>query len=119
MHASGRTGRARGHCVPGREEVVMTPARKVDCAVERLEVSTYKVPTETPESDGTFAWDATTLVLVEAEGGGRRGLGYSYADTATARLVRDQLADVVRGRDALAVPGAWEAMAHAVRNPAP
>ena len=56
------------------------------------------------------------MVLVEAAGGGKTGLGYSYADTATAWLVRDLLAGVVKGRDAMAVPGAWSAMVAAVRN---
>ena len=32
------------------------------------------------------------------------------------RLIRDSLADVVRGRDAMAVPGAWSAMVAAIRN---
>jgi L-alanine-DL-glutamate epimerase-like enolase superfamily enzyme len=45
-----------------------------------------------------------------------RGLGYTYADTATARLIHDLLADVVLGRDAMAVPGTWAAMIHAIRN---
>src|SRR5919199_4333050 len=85
-------------------------------AVERVAVSAYKIPTDRPEADGTYAWDSTTLVLVEARAGGRRGLGYSYADTTTARLVHDLLAGVVRGRDALDVPAAWGAMVRAIRN---
>src|SRR5690242_4498323 len=84
--------------------------------VEAVEVSAYTVPTDFPESDGTYAWDKTTLVLVEATAGGRRGLGYTYADVATGRLVDELLAGVVCGRDAFDVPGAWAAMAHAVRN---
>ncbi len=44
-----------------------------------------------------IAWDHTTLVVVEATAGGVTGLGYSYADTATAALIRDLLAKVVRG----------------------
>src|SRR4051812_4950485 len=84
--------------------------------IERVEVSAYRVPTEAPESDGTIAWDHTTLVLVEATAGGRVGLGYSYADPSTATLIRDSLAEVVRGRDAMGVPGAWSAMVEAVRN---
>jgi L-alanine-DL-glutamate epimerase-like enolase superfamily enzyme len=84
--------------------------------VECLEVSAYTIPTDAPESDGTYEWDRTTLVLVEASAGGRSGLGYSYADTATARLIDELLADVVRGRDAMAVPAIWAAMTHAVRN---
>ncbi len=51
----------------------------------RIDVSAYKVPTDAPESDGTYRWEATTLVLVEVQAGGKTGLGYSYADTATAR----------------------------------
>ena len=60
--------------------------------IERLDVSTYIIPTDFPESDGTLAWDETTLVLVEPTAGGVRGLGYTYADTATARLIKDLLA---------------------------
>ncbi|MBV8233332.1 MAG: hypothetical protein JO329_25435 [Planctomycetaceae bacterium] len=84
--------------------------------IDRLEVSAYTVPTDFPESDGTYAWKHTTLVLAEATAGGKTGLGYSYADTATAALIRDSLAEVVRGRDAMAVPGAWSAMVAAIRN---
>ncbi len=84
--------------------------------IERIDVSAYKVPTDSPESDGTYEWDSTTMVLVEAAAGGRTGLGYSYADTATARLVRDLLAGVVKGRDAMGVPGAHAAMVAAIRN---
>jgi L-alanine-DL-glutamate epimerase-like enolase superfamily enzyme len=84
--------------------------------VERLDVAAYTVPTETPESDSTLEWDATTLVLVQARAVEQWGLGYTYADTATATLIRDQLADVVVGHNALAVPATWAAMLQAVRN---
>ena len=84
--------------------------------VEGIDVSAYTIPTDAPEADGTYAWNATTLVLVEAAAGGKRGLGYSYADTAAAHLIQRLLAGVVRGRDALAVPAAWEAMVRAIRN---
>lgn len=85
-------------------------------AVERVEVSAYRIPTDAPESDGTLTWDATTLVLVEIEAGGRRGLGYTYADTGTARLIQDTLADVVRGRDAMANGAIWAALVATIRN---
>lgn len=75
-----------------------------------------RIPTDYPEADGTLTWDSTTLVVVEAAGGGRRGIGFTYADAATGRLIRDQLADAVVGRDALAVPAAWEAMVRVIRN---
>jgi L-alanine-DL-glutamate epimerase-like enolase superfamily enzyme len=85
-------------------------------AVERLDVSAYTIPTDQPESDGTLAWDATTIVVVEAHAGGRSGLGYTYAPAAVATLVAGKLADVVRGIDALAPPAAWAAMSRALRN---
>src|SRR4051812_36613451 len=95
---------------------MFTVAGKADVAIEWLDVSAYTIPTDFPESDGTYAWDHTTLVLVEATAGGKQGVGYSYADTATAQLIHQSLVDVVRGRDAMAVPAAWSAMTHAIRN---
>jgi hypothetical protein len=65
--------------------------------IEKIDVSCYTVPTETPESDGTLKWEKTTLVLVEAAAGGRQGIGFSYADVATGKLVESLLADVVKG----------------------
>jgi L-alanine-DL-glutamate epimerase-like enolase superfamily enzyme len=81
-----------------------------------LAVSAYRIPTDAPESDGTLEWNATTLVLVEIPGGNERGIGYTYADTATAHLIKDLLAGVVSGMEAMNVPGAWAAMVHAIRN---
>jgi len=91
-------------------------ANRVEVTIERLDVSAFVVPTDFPEADGTLAWDKTTLVVVEATGGGIHSLGYTYADTATARLIKDFLTPVVLGRDAMAVPGTWAAMIHAIRN---
>ncbi|HEV7132563.1 MAG TPA: enolase C-terminal domain-like protein [Gaiellaceae bacterium] len=85
-------------------------------AVDGLEVSVYTVPTDFPESDGTAEWDATTMVLVEAHAGDRVGLGYTYGDAATGALVRNTLAAVVEGRDALAVTASWQALRRACRN---
>ena len=91
-------------------------AGRVEAAVERLQVAAYKIPTDAPEADGTYSWDSTTLVLVEVEAGGEHGLGYTYADTATAQLIHAKLANVVRGRDALDIPGAWVALVQTIRN---
>jgi hypothetical protein len=46
--------------------------RRVAVPIERVEVSTFTVPTERPESDGSAQWAATTLVLVEIDAGGAR-----------------------------------------------
>jgi len=84
--------------------------------IERIEVSAYTIPTDAPESDGTLEWHATTLVLVRASGGGVTGIGFSYANRATATLIADTLAAVAQGRDAFDIAGAWSAMVAAIRN---
>lgn len=93
------------------------PARRLSSAqIDNVEVSSYTVPTDYPESDGTLEWDKTTIVIVEIKAGGLRGLGYTYADTSTAKLIHSLLAGVVTGRDAMDIPGAWLAMVEAIRN---
>jgi L-alanine-DL-glutamate epimerase-like enolase superfamily enzyme len=84
--------------------------------VTSVEVSAYSVPTDAPEADGTLAWDATGVVVVEVTAGGRRGTGWTYAPAAAATLVRDVLAPVVMGGDAMAVAGLSQAMIRQVRN---
>lgn len=84
--------------------------------VEALAASAFTIPTDAPESDGTLAWDSTTIVVVEASGGGLAGIGYSYTHHAAVAVIDDVLADVVVGRDALAVTAAWHAMVRRVRN---
>lgn len=91
-------------------------AQRIDVAVERLDISTYAVPTDSPESDGTAEWDSTTMIIVEARAGDQTGLGYTYGDAATGMLVRDTLAEVVEGRDAMAVTTSWQALGRACRN---
>jgi L-alanine-DL-glutamate epimerase-like enolase superfamily enzyme len=84
--------------------------------IDKIRASAFTVPTQSPESDGTLQWDATTLVLVQIEGGGKTGIGYSYADVATAHLIEKTLAPKLMGLDALATGAAWQTMVHAIRN---
>ncbi len=84
--------------------------------VTQLDVWSYRIPTDAPESDGTLRWDATTLVLVQLHAGSRIGIGYSYADAATARLIRDTLAGQIIGREALDIAGIWQTMVESIRN---
>ncbi|MEY9212782.1 mandelate racemase [Thermobifida halotolerans] len=92
----------------------MSPAS--DPTVERVETAVYTVPTDRPAGDGTLAWDSTTMVLVRVDGGGQRGLGWTYGPAACARAVGDLLAPQVVGRAVMDVPAALEAMVRAVRN---
>jgi L-alanine-DL-glutamate epimerase-like enolase superfamily enzyme len=83
----------------------------------RIAASVYRIPTDRPEADGTIAWDSTTMVLVEvAADSGACGLGYTYAASAAAEVVRELLAPVVVGRRVDDVGAAWEAMVRTVRN---
>ena len=84
--------------------------------IDRLDVSAYTVPTDAPESDGTFEWDATTIVVVRAHADGASGLGYTYGPAAVRDLIDGLLAGVVEGSDALAPQQAWVAMRRALRN---
>ncbi|UTI65350.1 hypothetical protein NBH00_03850 [Paraconexibacter antarcticus] len=84
--------------------------------IDHIEVNAYRVPTDRPEGDGTLTWDATTIVVVHAHAGLEVGLGYTYADQATAKLIATSLAGVVRGRSASAPRAAWAAMVAATRN---
>ena len=84
--------------------------------VRDITAAAYVIPTDTPEADGTLAWDQTTMVLASARAGTARGIGWTYAAAAAQSVIADVLADVVIGRSALDVPGAAEAMARAVRN---
>ena len=85
-------------------------------AIDRLEVSTFTIPTDYHESDGTLQWTKTTLVLVQAYAGGKRGLGYTYADESVATLVHKKLAEVIQGADALSPSSAYMAMWRQIRN---
>jgi L-alanine-DL-glutamate epimerase-like enolase superfamily enzyme len=97
------------HCPHGAGRHIHTP-------IQKLDVSAYLIPTDGPESDGTLEWNHTLLVLVEVQGGGLSGLGYSYASYGSAYVIKELLADVVVGHDALSVEECWWSMVRAVRN---
>ena len=84
--------------------------------IGRIETSIYRVPTDYPESDGTLEWDSTTLVMVRANAGDHSGLGYTYADSATAALIDQFLAKAVVGRDAMAIAECRTSMVRSIRN---
>ena len=85
--------------------------------IDRLETHVYRVPTDLPEADGTIAWDATTMVLVEAMAdSGQCGLGFSYASASAAPLVHEVLTPVVVGCPVDDVRHTSGAMIAAVRN---
>jgi L-alanine-DL-glutamate epimerase-like enolase superfamily enzyme len=91
-------------------------ATRTHVTVERVQVTACRIPTDLPESDGTLTWRDTTIVLVQIFAGGVQGLGYTYADRATARFVEDELAPMVVGQDAMEITLIWNSMVRAIRN---
>ncbi len=89
----------------GIESVVLTA----------MDVSAYTVPTESPEADGTFKWNETTLVMVRLCAEGQSGIGFSFADLATAHLIDDHLKREILS-NGLDIPALWVHMLRAVRN---
>ncbi len=89
---------------------------RASAPIEKLVPSVYVIPTDRLESDGTLTWSKTTLIVVEAYGGGEMGLGYTYGSSGSAKVVTDALAEAVIGIDAMAIPTAWNAMWRRVRN---
>jgi L-alanine-DL-glutamate epimerase-like enolase superfamily enzyme len=84
--------------------------------VEDLQVTTATVPTDAPESDGTFAWSSTTIVLVEVRSGDAAGVGWTYGPAATAAVIAGALRDNVVGADPAEIPRIWLANERALRN---
>jgi L-alanine-DL-glutamate epimerase-like enolase superfamily enzyme len=87
-----------------------------EAPVTDVRARAYTIPTDKPEADGTFAWDSTTLVVVNVDGGGKTGLGYTYTHGSIVALIESTLKEVVVGTDAMDPPGAFAAMQRAVRN---
>ena len=89
-----------------------------DRADHPREARSFRIPTDAPEADGTIAWDATTLVLVEVEAGGDDGPWLQLCEPpAPADRHRRTLAPVLLGDGCVRDPEAlWAAMVAAVRN---
>src|ERR1051325_10873473 len=91
-------------------------AAENECPIQENKIFVYTIPTETPESDGTYEWSSTTLVLVQLSAGDITGLGYTYADNSTAFLIRDHLFPLIHGQDAMNISFLWGKMVDSVRN---
>jgi L-alanine-DL-glutamate epimerase-like enolase superfamily enzyme len=79
-------------------------------------VTAYRIPTDAPEADGTFAWDSTTMVVVTATCRGSVGTGWTFAPAAAVVVADELLAPVVADRDPFDVEGTWETMVRKIRN---
>ena len=84
--------------------------------IRKTKVSALTVPTDSPEADGTFSWNSTTMVLVEISAGNQTGIGYTYASEAAATLIEKSFSRLLETRDALANTAIWVCMRSRVRN---
>lgn len=89
---------------------------RAQAPIADVRARSYTIPTDKPEADGTIAWDSTTLVVVRVEGGGKTGLGYTYAHASIVALIAGKLKDAIAGVDAMDPPAAYAAMQRVVRN---
>lgn len=84
--------------------------------IQNVKVSAYTIPTQTPEADGTLEWNSTTMVLVEITAGNKTGIGYTYANSATAYFIHDTLTKLVLHQNALNVSAITNSLIHHTRN---
>lgn len=84
--------------------------------IQTLTTTAYKIPADFPESDGTLEWDSTTLILVEIAGMGKTGIGYTYADEATASFIERKLKPILLNQQPFAIAEAFQHMRIAIRN---
>jgi L-alanine-DL-glutamate epimerase-like enolase superfamily enzyme len=82
----------------------------------RARVHALRFPTETPEADGTFAWNSTTMILVEVEACGKTGLGYTYGHECVAQLTDDLLRRIVIGQNPFEIEKIWGNLVQSERN---
>lgn len=84
--------------------------------IRSIKTSVYKVPTNSPESDGTIEWDETTLVLVAITAEGQTGIGFSYGHEAMSLVIQNTFAPLLKNGDPMNVTLLWEKMIEASRN---
>ena len=84
--------------------------------IQQVYTSAFNIPTATPESDGTFKWDHTTLVIVEIEAGGKTGLGYTYSDASAAFMIDRTLKKKITGKNVFDVQSITNFLVGQTRN---
>jgi L-alanine-DL-glutamate epimerase-like enolase superfamily enzyme len=76
----------------------------------------YTIPCDTSESDGTLAWDSTTIVVVDAVAAEVEGIGWTYVPAGVAALIEQLLVPALEGAPAFDIGAAHAAMRAALRN---
>jgi len=84
--------------------------------IKQVHTAAFKIPTATPESDGTLTWNNTTLIITEIEAAGKTGIGYTYADGSAAYLIEHTLKNLVIGKNIFDIPSITNFLSHQIRN---
>ncbi|HKD77100.1 MAG TPA: enolase C-terminal domain-like protein, partial [Ktedonobacterales bacterium] len=84
--------------------------------VAETSASAFTIPTDAPEADGTFAWDATTLIVVEMKCENVTGVGYTYSHKTAALLARELMRKHVEGQSPFDTNALFSAVRKAQRN---
>lgn len=84
--------------------------------ISAVRAAAYRISTDRPETDGTFAWTSTVLVVVHVYAGNRRGLGMTYGHSSVVTVIKELLEPVIKSRNCVDITGCWIAMQRSVRN---
>ena len=90
--------------------------RGANRSISRCSAASSKVPTDQPEADGTLAWEATTMVLVQVSAGGTTARVGPMRSAGCQAVVDSELDPVMLGADPMDVVGITEAMVRTCRN---
>jgi L-alanine-DL-glutamate epimerase-like enolase superfamily enzyme len=85
-------------------------------SIDAIDVACYQIPTDSPEADGTLEWDSTTWVVVELRAGDKAGVGFTYADRATAELIGSHLSKYLKRANPIDTPALWIALTRHIRG---
>lgn len=84
--------------------------------IESTQATAYTIPTDAPEADGTFAWDSTTLIVVEIHCEEFIGVGYTYSHKTAAPLARELMKNHVEGESPFDTNALFSNLRKAQRN---
>lgn len=84
--------------------------------MEKIKIAAYEIPCDSPESDGTFSWKTTTLILVTLQSENKTGLGFSYGHEASLDIIKKTLSPFLETAFHWEFPLTYNRMLHSLRN---
>src|SRR5947209_5025403 len=93
-----------------------TNSNKYQDKIKRIRTMIYEIPTDSPESDGTFEWNKTTLIIVEIEANNEKGIGYTYGHRSISEVIQNPFAKLLENSNPMDIPLLWDKLLNAARN---